>query len=155
MQIFKVKVCNNPQNGFLLERNKRKKTSPKGSLFCCQTRIRRSDCAYCNDCRSATLGKRTPSLSPSKRAWWGPLFDGFESMNLSTKQKTSQKGSLLFCCQTRIRTQTDRTRICSATVTPFGKIRLSAIEYRLSITEAHYFTRRSGIRAFLPVRARK
>jgi hypothetical protein len=33
MQIFKVKVCNNPQNGFLLERNKRNKTSLKGSLI--------------------------------------------------------------------------------------------------------------------------
>ena len=80
---------------FFLSVTKEIRLPQREVLFCCQTRIRRSDCAYCNDCRSATLGKRTPSLSPSKRAWWGPLFDGFESMNLSTKQKTSQKGSLI------------------------------------------------------------
>ena len=33
MQIFKVKVCNNPQNGFLLERNKRNKTSLKEVFY--------------------------------------------------------------------------------------------------------------------------
>ena len=139
---------------FFLSVTKEIRLPQREALFCCQTRIRRSDCAYCNDCRSATLGKRTPSLSPQIRNLRGPQLGGFESMNLS-KNKDLPEGRSLFCCQTRIRTQTDRTRICSATVTPFGKIRLSAIEYRLSITEAHYFTRRSGIRAFLPVRARK
>ena len=37
------------------------------------------------------------------------------------KKKNPRKEILLFCCQTRTRTQTDRTRICSATITPFGK----------------------------------
>ena len=44
----------------------KRKTSQKGSLsFCCQTRIRRSACACCNDCCFAALGNRTSSLSPS------------------------------------------------------------------------------------------
>ena len=40
--------------------------------------------------------------------------------NVTKKTNLLWKGDS-FCCQTRIRTQTDRTRICSATVTPFGK----------------------------------
>ena len=57
-------------------------------------------------------------------------------MNSAEKQKTSHKGSLLFCCQTRIRTQTDRTRICSATVTPFGKVGYRLSDTRITTTEA-------------------
>ena len=70
----------------------KQKTSQKGSLlFCCQTRIRRSDCAYCNDCRSATLGKRTPSLSPHIRNLRGPQLGGFESMNLSKNKDLPER----------------------------------------------------------------
>ena len=90
-------------------------------LFCCQTRIRRSACACCNDCCFAALGNRTPSLSPSKQSLVGTPIKWVRIQQFIKKRKTSQKGNLSFCCQTRIRTQTDRTRICSATVTPFGK----------------------------------
>ena len=90
--------------------------------FCCQTRIRRSVCACCNECCSATLGNRTSSLSPRQ--------NGLVAMNVALQHwatvilplKSNSRSSIYFCCQTRIRTQTDRTRICSATVTPFGNI---------------------------------
>ena len=52
----------------------------------------------------------------------GPLLDGFSSMSSAKKKKNLLLEILLFCCQTRTRTQTDRTRICSATITPFGNI---------------------------------
>ena len=45
--------------------------------------------------------------------------------NLATKKEVL-KTSSFSCCQTRTRTQTDRTRICSATITPFGNVRLSS-----------------------------
>ena len=99
----------------------KQKTSQKGSLsFCCQTRIRRSACACCNDCCFAALGNRTSSLSPQIRNLRGPL-QWVRIQQFTKKTKDSQMRIFLFCCQTRIRTQTDRTRICSATVTPFGK----------------------------------
>ena len=144
---------------FFLSVTKEIRPPKREALFCCQTRIRRSDCAYCNDCRSATLGKRTPSLSPSKRRLVGTPFWWVRIHEFINKTKDLPKGSLLFCCQTRIRTQTDRTRICSATVTPFGNTQrqLTVESYQLTIAVKgkSYFTRRSGIRAFLPVRARK
>ena len=42
------------------------------------------------------------------------------------KQETSMRG--LFCCLTRTRTQTDRTRICSATITPLGTLEVNLPE---------------------------
>ena len=62
-----------------------------------------------------------------KMSLYGLFFCGFLSpphfsrpSSPQTKTKDSQKGSLSFCCQTRTRTQTDRTRICSATITPLS-----------------------------------
>ena len=46
-------------------------------LIYCQTRIRRSACACCNDCCFAALGNRTSSLSPQIRNLRGPLLSGF------------------------------------------------------------------------------
>ncbi len=121
-RVGEVEECGDPYKWVRIQQFiKKRKTSQKGSLlFCCQTRIRRSGCACCNDCCFAALGNRTPSLSPSKQSLVGTPIRWVRIQQFIKKRKISQKGNLSFCCQTRIRTQTDRTRICSATVTPFG-----------------------------------
>ena len=60
-------------------------------LFCCQTRIRRSACACCNDCCFAALGNRTPSLSPSKQSLVGTPINGFESSNLPKNKRPPKR----------------------------------------------------------------
>lgn len=72
-RVREVEECGDPYKWVRIQQfTKKQKTSQKGSLsFCCQTRIRRSACACCNDCCFATLGNRTSSLSPSKQSLVG------------------------------------------------------------------------------------
>lgn len=91
-RVGEVEECGDPYKWVRIQQfTKKQKTSQKGSLsFCCQTRIRRSACACCNDCCSATLSNRTSSLSPQIRNLRGP-FNGFESSNLSKNERPPRK----------------------------------------------------------------
>lgn len=48
-----------------------------------------------------------------------PKREGIEQIFPIRKNKNSRQKAAIFCCLTRIRTWTDRTKICSATVTPY------------------------------------
>ena len=75
---------------------KKQRPPKKGSLsFCCQTRIRRSDCACCNDCCFATLGNRTSSLSPSKQSLVGTPIRWVLIHEFRNKIRTSTKEILI------------------------------------------------------------
>ena len=70
-----------------LATNKKRKTSQKGSLsFCCQTRIRRSACACCKECRPRHWATAHPH-SPHKLEICGDPFSGFESSNLPKNKR--------------------------------------------------------------------
>ncbi len=58
--------------------------------------------------------------SPSSGGARGGVFGGARGGLIRTKKEALL--SLFLCCLTRIRTQTDRTRICSATITQLGNM---------------------------------
>ena len=74
---------------------KKKDSQMRIFLFCCQTRIRRSACAYCNDCCFAALGNRTSSLSPSKQSLVGTPIRWVLIHEFRNKIRTSNKEILI------------------------------------------------------------
>ena len=78
-----------------LSRYENKKETQR-SLLCCSTRTR----------------KLRSNNRQSKAA---------ENLGLSRYENKKETQRSLLCCSTRTRTQTDRTRICSATITPLSR----------------------------------
>ena len=68
---------------------------------------------------------------------------GFSPALAKKTPPTAKAVSGIFGCRTRIRTQTNRVRVCCATLTQFGNIKLSLKEYlhiiQLNFSFVNYF----------------